>query len=135
MYLVSLGVLLWCEGRGLFERGSEEMTCVMDRGIFSNKIGDDPIKLLDGLNLECICFDKAHAGVGRIIICCMICLWSPVPGPKMCCQNCLKSSLYSIKQSPEIILRAGAKHRFSVVPQTSSQFFHKILLIRTILTV
>src|SRR5260221_14548879 len=50
---------------------------------------------------------------------------------KMHYQNCLKSSLYSIKQSLEIILR-GTKHRVSEVPQTLLQLFHKILLICTI---
>ncbi len=50
---------------------------------------------------------------------------------KMHYQNCLKSSLSSIKQSPEIILR-GTKHRVSEVPQTLSQLFHKILIIHMI---
>src|SRR5258708_24748524 len=53
---------------------------------------------------------------------------------KMCYQNRLKSSLSSIKQSLEIILR-GTKHRVSEVPQMSSQLFHKILLIHMIPTV
>src|SRR5258708_17117752 len=52
----------------------------------------------------------------------------------ICYHNRPKSCLYSIMQNPEIILR-GAKHRVSEVPQMSSQLFHKILLIRTILTV
>src|SRR5258706_2970752 len=52
----------------------------------------------------------------------------PSSGAKMCYQNRLKSSLYSIKQSAEIILR-GTKHRVSEVPQMSLQLFHKILLI------
>ncbi len=58
----------------------------------------------------------------------------PSSRAKMHYQIHLKSSLYSIKQSLEIILR-GAKHRFSEVPQTSLQLFHKILLIHMILMV
>src|SRR5258708_5856275 len=59
----------------------------------------------------------------------------PSSRARMCYHNCLKFHLYSIMKNPEIILREGAKLRFSEVPQMLSQILHKILLIRTILTV
>ena len=59
----------------------------------------------------------------------------PSSRARMCYHNCLKFCLYSIMKNLEIILRGGAKLRFSEVPQTSVQILHKILLIRTILMV
>src|SRR5258708_39894413 len=55
----------------------------------------------------------------------------PSSRARMHSHNHLKSCLYFTVQNPEIILR-GTKHRVSEVPQTSSQLFHKILLICTI---